>query len=42
MGKNLVLSQNCHPFAAHFEQRRYLTKLIKSRAPKGARLLMFT
>ena len=32
MGKNLVLSQKCHPFAAHFDQRRYLTKLIKSRA----------
>ena len=32
MGKNLVLSQKCHPFAAHFDQRRYFTKLIKSRA----------
>ena len=32
MGKKLVLSQKCHPFAAHFDQRRYLTKLIKSRA----------
>lgn len=27
-----MLSQKCHPFAAHFDQPRYLTKLIKSRA----------
>ena len=32
MGKNPVLSQKCHPFATHFDQRRYLTKLIKRRA----------